>query len=79
MFAKLPFVSVKADSAAVYIWLAITAALVIIGYLIKAKKTYVFSAINISVALMLILTAVSFMTADNNSRLTVSVWQRRMY
>lgn len=71
MFAKLPFVSVKADSAAVYIWLAITAIIVIIGYLIKAKKTYVFSAINISVALMLILTAVSFMTADKNSRLTV--------
>ena len=71
LFAKLPFVSVKADSIAVYIWLAVTAVLVIAGFLIKAKKTYVFSAINISVALMLILTAVSFMTKDTNSRLTV--------
>ena len=70
-FSKLPFVSVKADSAAVYIWLAVTAVLVIIGYLIKAKRTYVISAINISFALMLILTAVSFLTADKSSRLTV--------
>lgn len=70
-FAKLPFVSVKADSIAVYIWLAVTAVLVIAGFLIKAKKTYVFSAVNISIALMLILTAVSFMTKDTNSRLTV--------
>ena len=71
MFAKLPFVSVKAESAAVYIWLGVTAILVIIGYLIKAKRIYVFSAINISFALMLILTAVSFMTKDKSSRLTV--------
>lgn len=70
-FSKLPFVSVKADSAAVYIWLAVTAVLVIIGYLIKAKRTYVISAINISFALMLILTAVSFLTADKSSKLTV--------
>ena len=70
-FAKLPFVSVKADSAAVYIWLAVTATMVIIGYLIKAKRTYVISAINISFALMFILTAVSFLTADKSSRLTV--------
>ena len=70
-FSKLPFVSVKADSAAVYIWLAVTAVLVIIGYLIKAKRTYVISAINISFALMLILTALSFLTADKSSRLTV--------
>ena len=70
-FSKLPFVSVKADSAAVYIWLAVTATMVIIGYLIKAKRTYVISAINISFALMLILTAVSFLTADKSSRLTV--------
>lgn len=70
-FSKLPFVSVKADSAAVYIWLAVTATMVIIGYLIKAKRTYVISAINISFALMLILTAVSFLTSDKTSRLTV--------
>ena len=70
-FSKLPFVSVKADSAAVYIWLAVTATMVIIGYLIKAKRTYVISAINISFALMFILTAVSFLTADKSSRLTV--------
>lgn len=70
-FSKLPVSSVKADSEAVYIWLAVTVILVIIGYVIKAKKRYTVAAINISFALMLTLVSVSYLTADKSCRLTV--------
>lgn len=70
-FANLPISSVKADNAAVYIWLAVTVVLVITGYIIKAKKRYTVAAINISFALMLILVSVSYLTADKSCRLTV--------
>ncbi len=70
-FSKLSVSSVKADSEAVYIWLAVTVILVIIGYVIKAKKRYTVAAINISFALMLTLVSVSYLTADKSCRLTV--------
>ncbi len=70
-FADLPISSVKAESELVYFWLGLTALLVIIGYIIKAKRDFVIASINISFALMLIFVPISYLTADTSSKITV--------
>lgn len=70
-FARLSITSIKAEGFAIYAWIALIIILTAIGYIIKAKRTYVISAINISVATLMIITAVSFLTADKRSKLTV--------
>lgn len=70
-FAKLSITSIKADGFAIYAWIVLIIILTAIGYIIKAKRTYVISAINISVATLMIISAVSFLTVDKRSKLTV--------
>lgn len=70
-FAGLPASTIKTDGFLVFAWLGITAAMVAVGYIIKAKKNYVIASINISFALMIIFVAVSFLTADTSSKITV--------
>ena len=70
-FAQLHSSSIKANRIEVYIWLAVSVLLVIIGCLIKAKKTYVIIAANISFALMLTLSVIAFITADKSCKLTL--------
>lgn len=71
LFAALPFSTVKADNAAVYIWLGITALLAVAGFLIKSKKNYMIFAVNTSFALMLILSAATMLASDKSTALTV--------
>lgn len=71
IFAQLHSASIKADRIEVYIWLAVSVLLVVIGYLIKAKKTYIITAVNISFVLMLTLSVTAFLTADKSCKLTL--------
>ena len=70
-FAGFHISSIKADTIEVYIWLAVSVLLVVIGYLIKAKKKYIVIAANISFALIIAMSVVSFFTADRDCTATL--------
>ena len=70
-FAGFHISSIKADTIEVYIWLAVSVLLVVIGYLIKAKKNYIVIAANISFALIIAMSVVSFFTADRDCTATL--------
>ncbi len=70
-FAQFHSSTIKADSIEVYIWLTISVLLVIIGYLIKAKKNYIIIAANFSFVLMLVLSIIAFLNADISCNLTI--------
>lgn len=53
-FADFPFCSVKADKPYFYIWLILTVILVVVGYIIKAKKFYIESASAFSFAALML-------------------------
>ena len=63
-FAGFHISTIKAGKIEVYIWLAVSILLVVTGYIIKAKKSYIVIAANISFALILALSVVAFFTAD---------------
>ena len=52
-FAALPFATIRANETYWYVWLAVTAVLVTLGYVIHAKKRYVVTAVALSAATLL--------------------------
>lgn len=71
-FSKLPFCSVVGtDKTFYYIWIAVSAALTAVGYIIHGKKFYIFSAVTISALTLTIGASVTALTADRSSVLTV--------
>ncbi len=52
-FAVIPYSSVKSDKPYFYVWIVLTALLVALGYLIHAKKRYVYFSVLFSVATLL--------------------------
>ena len=52
-FAALPFAQIQTNETYWYVWLAVTAVLVALGYVIHAKKQYIFTAIALSVVTLL--------------------------
>lgn len=65
-FAALPFCFVKADKPYFYVWVALTIALVIVGYIIRANKFYIKSASAFSVAALMLGCAI-FAIAESNT------------
>lgn len=53
LFAALPIATIRANETYWYVWLAVTALLVALGYVIHAKKRYVFTAAALSAATLL--------------------------
>lgn len=70
-FARLPFCSVKADKAFYYVWIAVTAMLVIAGYILRGRRLYVFSAVVISALTLTTGGALTYLNADNSAYLSV--------
>lgn len=53
VFASLPFATVTTDKSYWYVWMAVTAALVLVGYLLSEKKRYIPLAVGISALTLL--------------------------
>ena len=70
-FSKLPFASIPANEAYYYIWIAVTAMLVVCGYIFHARKIYIFSAITISVLTLTVGWAVTYLTSDTSAKLEI--------
>ena len=70
-FSKLPFSGIAADDGYFYIWLLVSAVLVVIGYIIHARKTYIFSAIIISILTLTIGGSLTYLFADESAELRI--------
>ncbi|MBQ1507010.1 MAG: ComEC/Rec2 family competence protein, partial [Ruminococcus sp.] len=71
LFALLPFSSVRADKSYFYIWIIVTALLVAVGYIIKARGFYIRCAVALSAAALGLGWAVSVISELNSVTLTV--------
>ena len=65
-FAAVPFCTVQADKIYFYVWLAVSVALVVIGYLIKARMFYIRTSVALS-AVTLVLGWALYSIVDYNS------------
>lgn len=52
-FAVIPYSSLKTDKVWFYVWIAVTALLIILGYIIKAKKKYIGFSITFSIFMLM--------------------------
>lgn len=68
---KLPFCSVPASETYIFIWLAVSAVLVTVGYAVHAKKLFVFSAVFISLQILVIGGSLTALFADNTAVLSL--------
>lgn len=70
-FSKLPFSSIAADDGYFYIWLLVSAILVVIGYIIHARKTYIITAVMISLLTLTIGGSLTYLFADTSAELRI--------
>lgn len=70
--AQLPFATIAADKMFWKIWVGVTAALVILGYLIHRRRHYVFYAAVISILTLTIGGSLTYLYADNAAALTIT-------
>ena len=70
-FSKLPFSNIAADDGYFYIWLLVSAVLVVIGYIIHARKTYIFSAVIISILTLTIGGSLTYLFAGESAELRI--------
>jgi competence protein ComEC len=70
-FALIPYASVNSGKPYFYVWIAVTVALVAVGYIIKSKSLYIRSAIAISFVTLTIGCAVYSVIGEYTCKLTV--------
>ncbi len=70
-FSKVPFASIPANDTYYYIWIAVSAVLVVCGYLFRAHREYVFSAIIISILTLTVGGSLTYLFADTSARLEI--------
>lgn len=70
-FSQLPFVSIHANETYHYIWIAVTALLVVCGYIFQARKSYIFSAIIISALTLAVGWSISNISSDISAKLEI--------
>ena len=70
-FAATPYATVTADEGFYYLWLAVTAVLVVVGYIIRGSRRYVFFAVLLSALTLTVSGSLTFLLADESAWLTV--------
>lgn len=70
-FSSIPYCSVKVDESYFYIWIILSIILVIIGYIIKAKKGYIIRSALFSVSVFIIGYSIFTFVSCKSSSLTV--------
>lgn len=70
-FSKLPLASVSANDTYCYVWIGVSAALVVCGYLFHARKTYILISAIISVLTFTVGGSVTYLFADTSAKLEI--------
>lgn len=68
---QIPFCRIPASDVYFYVWIAVSAVLVAVGYAIRAKRGYVFGAVTVSVLTLASGAALTALTADHTAVLTL--------
>ncbi len=70
-FASIPYSTVQSDKIYFYIWIALSIALVVIGYIIKAKEFYIKTSVIISVATLILGWSVYSAISDDTAKVKI--------
>ena len=69
--SQLPMCCISADEGYFFVWIAVSLGLVALGYLIRAGKLYVLSAVIISVLTLSVGGSLTYIFADDSAELTI--------